>query len=171
MLSWISCSSILAKSRTVSGPSIIQNLNTKAQINHMNPTIWTKKWERVPGGVFVSRIGVDGGSKRRRRRRSGGGVGVGGSGSPSGVGLGLYDYMRKFPAPEMATVRTRRGYRIRHRQYSAQTEHNLESNCVCVCVRVFLLMGQNGWAVSELCSGVETWLSETQVKFVVLSLN
>ena len=75
----------------------------------------------LPSGVFVSRIGVDGRSKRRRRRR-GRRVGIGGgSGSPwSGVELRLY--MRKPTAsPVMDTVRTRRVYRIRHRQCSDHT--------------------------------------------------
>ena len=133
MLSWISCSSILAKSWTVSGPSIIQNLmknTTSAYVNQLfistkilSLSLSLSLSHILPGGVFVSRIGVDGRSKRRRRRRRRGrrvGIG-GGSGSPwSGVELRLY--MRKPTAsPVMDTVRTRRVYRIRHRQCSDHT--------------------------------------------------
>ena len=152
MLSWISCSSILAKSWTVSGPSIIQNLMKNTTSAYMNQLLISTKIlslslsHILPSGVFVSRIGVDGRSKRRRRRRRGRRVGIGGgSGSPwSGVELRLY--MRKPTAsPVMDTVRTRRVYRIRHRQCS---DHTL-SLSLSLCVQFNFGSGVQEW------SGVE----------------
>ena len=121
----------MAKSWTVSGPSIIQNLmkNTSTHMNKLFQPKFSLSHTHIyilPGGVFVSRIGVDGRSKRRRRRRGRGrrvGIG-GGSGSPwSGVELGLYT-RKSTASPVMNIVRSRQVYRIRHRQYFDHTLSN-----------------------------------------------
>lgn len=134
ILSWISCNSILTKSCTVSGPSIIQNLNPKPKHTNRNQMIQSiqtttkicissrDRKRESPGGALVGSVGVDGGSKRRRRRRRG--VGVGGPRSPSRAELGVY--MTNSRAPEMATVVTRRVWRVRDRHYSTRTEHPLK---------------------------------------------
>ena len=81
----------MAKSWSVSGPSVIQNLMKNTTSAHMNKfnqnslslslSLSHTHTHTLPGGIFVSRIGVDGKSKRRRRR--GRRVGIrGGSGSP-----------------------------------------------------------------------------------------
>lgn len=55
MLSWISCNCILAKSCTVSGPSIIQNLHQTKNKNH-NFSFWAIRKQSKPSNFNWSKL-------------------------------------------------------------------------------------------------------------------